>query len=359
MRIGILGTRGIPNHYGGFEELAEQLSVFLAKEGHEVYVYSSHNHPYQEQMFKGVNILHKKDPEGKMGTVGQFFYDLNCVVDARKRKFDVLLQLGYTSSSVWSFLMPSKAKLLTNMDGLEWKRAKYSNSVKVFLRRAEFWAARNSDVLIADAIGIQDYLLERFQIKASFIPYGAEIVSEFDKGLLEKYKAEGIYDLVVARMEPENNIESILKAYQGRSERLLMVGKTENQFAQDMQSQYASENIEWLGGVYVKEQLNALRHFSRFHFHGHSVGGTNPSLLEAMGCSARIVAHNNPFNREVLQENAYFFESHHDIIEILETPRDEVREASFISGNLERIRTTYNWEMVKRSYLDLMLEHAN
>jgi len=109
MKIAILGTRGIPNYYGGFEQFAEFFSVYLAEKGHEVYCYNSHNHSYQEKTFHGVHILHQRDPEYKYGTFGQFIYDYNCIIDARKRNFDIILQLGYTSNSIWFFLMPKKS----------------------------------------------------------------------------------------------------------------------------------------------------------------------------------------------------------------------------------------------------------
>ena len=106
MKIAILGTRGIPNFYGGFEQFAEFFSVYLAEKKHEVYVYNSHNHPYQEKTFNGVNIIHKYDPEYKIGTAGQFIYDLNCILDIRKRNFDIVLQLGYTRSYLWMIFTP-------------------------------------------------------------------------------------------------------------------------------------------------------------------------------------------------------------------------------------------------------------
>ena len=125
MKIAILGTRGIPNHHGGFEQFAEYFSVYLAQKDFDVLVYNSHDHPYKEKTVSRGYIIHKYDPESKIGTAGQFIYDFNCILDARKRNFDLILQLGYTSSSVWGWLLPSQAFILTNMDGLEWKRSKY------------------------------------------------------------------------------------------------------------------------------------------------------------------------------------------------------------------------------------------
>ncbi|HJU45869.1 MAG TPA: DUF1972 domain-containing protein, partial [Chitinophagaceae bacterium] len=158
LRIGILGTRGIPNHYGGFECFAEHLSQGLVQKGHEVFVYNSHNHPNQQRVWNGVNIIHCYDPEYLLGTAGQFIYDLNCILDARKRAFDILLFLGYTSSSIWGILYPGKAKIVYNMDGLEWTRTKYSKPVQRFLRYAEKLAVKYSHYFVADSTYIQDYL---------------------------------------------------------------------------------------------------------------------------------------------------------------------------------------------------------
>ena len=154
-RIAILGTRGIPNHYGGFEQLTEHLAPGLVKAGHEVTVYNSHNHPYQGKEWQGVEIRHCYDPEYWMGSAGQFIYDLNCLIDARKRNFDVILQLGYTSSSIWGLLFPRSAMIIYNLDGLEWQRTKYSKLTRRFLLYAEKLAVKFSDFCIADSPVIQ------------------------------------------------------------------------------------------------------------------------------------------------------------------------------------------------------------
>ena len=125
MNIGILGTRGIPNHYGGFEQFAQYLAKGLVAKGHIVFVYNSNSHPYQESTWNGIHIIHCNDPENSIGTVGQFIYDYNCLQDARKRNFDILLQLGYTSSSIWYRFWPKKAITIVNMDGLEWRKRCY------------------------------------------------------------------------------------------------------------------------------------------------------------------------------------------------------------------------------------------
>src|SRR5215212_8082206 len=118
LKIAILGTRGIPNNYGGFEQIAGYLSKGLVEKGHDVTVYNSHRHPYKNNSWNGVQITRCYDPEFLAGTAGQFVYDLNCILDTRKKKFDIILMLGYTSSSVWNKLYAKNAVVITNMDGL-------------------------------------------------------------------------------------------------------------------------------------------------------------------------------------------------------------------------------------------------
>ena len=196
---------------GGFEQLAEHLSLGLINKGHEVFVYNSSKHPYKEKQWNGVNIIHCSDPEKTLGTFGQFIYDFNCILDSRKRMFDSILNLGYTSSSVWMRLFSKKVKVLTNMDGMEWKRSKYSNKVKFFLKHAERWAVKRSNVLVADSIAIQKYLNEKYKVNSEFIAYGAEIFDRPDETVLNQFDIKPLgYNMLIARMEPENNLEKII-----------------------------------------------------------------------------------------------------------------------------------------------------
>lgn len=355
MKIGILGTRGIPNHYGGFEQFAEQLSVDLVKMGHEVWVYNSASHPYQETDFQGVNLIHCGDPEGWIGTAGQFIYDFNCILDSRKRPFEILLVLGYTSSSIWSWLYNSAYKVITNMDGLEWKRTKYSPTVQFFLKHAEKWAVQYSHALVADSKAIQVYLKERYQAASTFIPYGAKAVERFDPGILSEFNLQPFkYSLLIARMEPENNISIILEGYEQSqtNEPLLVIGNSNTGFGKKLQNQFRnSSKLKWLGPVYNMEKLNSLRHYGRFYFHGHSVGGTNPSLLEAMASQSFIIAHDNPFNKAVLENNALYFQRAGQLSEVINSlMADNNLRQSFISGNLRAIELQYQRKSISRQY---------
>lgn len=360
MTIGIIGIRGVPNFHGGFEQFAEFLSEYIAKEGHDIYVYNSHNHPYQESVWKGVNIIHKYDPEYKIGTVGQFIYDFNCILDSRKRNFDIILQLGYTSSSIWHKLLPKKSIIVTNMDGLEWKRTKYSNMVQKFLKMAERWAVLNSDHLVADSIGIQSYLQEKYNKSSTYIAYGAEPFINDDSTVLKEYNVEKYnYNLLIARMEPENNIEVILDGVveSRKKQKILVIGKNDtNNFGKGLTEKYKNDShIIFLGGVYNQNHLNHLRYFSNLYFHGHSVGGTNPSLLEAMASKALILAHNNIFNKTIIQEDGFYFSDKNDVKNLLETicKKDHILK---IEANYNKVENNFSKEKINKQYLSLFEE---
>lgn len=356
MKIAILGTRGVPNYYGGFEQFAEFFSVFLADMGHEVYVYNSHNHPFQEKLYKGVNILHQYDPEFKIGTAGQFIYDLNCILDSRKRNFDIILQLGYTSSSVWYFLLPKKSIIITNMDGLEWKRTKYSKPVQKVLKFAEKLAVKSSDHLIADSLGIQQYLKEKYQKNSEYIPYGATVFDSPDESILANYNVEKYcFNMILARLEPENNIETILDGVAQHSDKspILVIGNHQTKFGNYLKTKFKDySHIRFVGALYNMVHLDNLRFFSNIYFHGHSVGGTNPSLLEAMASRALIVAHKNVFNSTILKGNAYYFSDSDEVKKLLSKIKKN-DNLQLIQNNFEAITSEYNWDTINGAYLQL------
>jgi glycosyltransferase involved in cell wall biosynthesis len=358
MKIAILGTRGIPNHYGGFEQFAENLSLGLVQKGHQVTVYNSHNHCYKESSWNGVDIVHCYDPEYLLGTAGQFIYDLNCILDCRKKRFDVILELGYTSSSVWlgRFLNKSKFVVSTNMDGHEWKRSKYSKTVKRFLKYAEKLAVKNSGYLIADSVPIKMYLQGRYNAEATYIPYGAVIFDEPDVSVVEQYElTPHNYDMLVARLESENSVEVILHgvAQSTCGRPFLVVGNCHTKYGLYLQDKFARyKNIRFLNGIYDINVLNNLRYYSSIYFHGHTVGGTNPSLLEAMASSALICAHDNVYNASILRDNAHYFRSAEKVREILDTVhRHHPESKKKIGNNLNTIATTYTWDKIINQYI--------
>lgn len=354
MKIGIIGTRGIPNEYGGFEQLAEKLSVGLVKNGHEVIVYNSHRHSYQQKDFHGVKIVHCFDAEHLVGTAGQFIYDFNCVMDARKQDFDVLLFLGYTSSSVWGKLYPKNTVVISNMDGFEWKRQKYSKPVRRFLRYAEKLAVRYSHFFIADSIAMHTYLENKYNKHSEYIAYGAEIIQSAKEELLTSYDlCKKNYFMLMARMEPENNIEMILDGFHqsGSDKKFVVVGNMNNRFGKHIIKKFGNDQrIVFAGAIYDNELTHTLKSNCPLYFHGHTVGGTNPSLIEAMASRVLIAAHDNLFNRAVLNENGYYFSSSGDVKSIIDGFHPAVKEEVMTQKNFEKIQTAYNWPLIIEQY---------
>ncbi len=359
MKIAILGTRGVPNYYGGFEQFAEFFSVYLVEKGHEVFVYNSHNHPFQEKTFQGVNIIHQNDPEHKLGTFGQFIYDYNCIIDSRKRDFDIILQLGYTSNSIWCFLLPKKPIIITNMDGLEWKRSKYSKPVQQFLKFAERLAVISSDYLISDSLGIKDFITKQYNKDSTYIAYGAHQFNDPNEAILADFNLEkNQFNMIMARFEPENNLDMVLEgvALHENKTPILVIGKHETKYGNYLKNKYKNhQNIRFIGGIYNLDHLNNLRYFSNLYFHGHSVGGTNPSLLEAMASKALIVAHNNHFNKAILKENGHYFSNPQEVKNILDTIK-KIDNLQLVQNNFEAIENEFNWDKINGEYLQLFEE---
>lgn len=363
MKVAILGTRGVPNHYGGFEQFAGYLSTGLVERGHEVFVYNSHNHCYQKSEWNKVHIVHCYDPEYKLGSAGQFIYDLNCILDARKRNYDIILMLGYTSSSIWGQFYPKQSTLLFNMDGMEWKRSKYSRPVQKFLFYAEKLAIKFSDFVIADSMIIQSYLEKKYAIDTKYIPYGAKVLTSEDESFLEKHHLSKYgYYLSIGRLVCENNLEMILDGYsKSQSEKkFLVIGDPSNKFGKSLISKYSNDpRIVFTGAIYNEEEIHTLKLYCQLYFHGHSVGGTNPCLLEAMASQSLIAAHDNDFNRSILKDNAFYFSNPAEVQALIEETTRNCQTTSMIKNNLQKIVDQYSWETIVDQYEHFMLECYN
>jgi len=357
MKIAILGTRGIPNHYGGFEQFAEYLSVGLVRRGHDVTVYNSHSHLYQENEYEGVKIKHIYDPENRIGTAGQFIYDFLSILDTRKENYDIILQLGYASSSLFFGLHSKNSIVITNMDGLEWRRTKYSKKVQKFIQWAEILAVKKSDFMISDSIGIQNYINAKYNKKTVYIPYGSYVIENYDANTCLEYNLEKYnYDMLIARLEPENSIEIILDGVANSKARrkFLVIGNYKTKYGKYLKNKFKSHlNIIFIGGIYNQSKLNDLRKFSNLYFHGHTVGGTNPSLLEAMGSQSLICANNNEFNSAILGQDAFYFKNKEDVANILNINKKNYEV--FIENNIRKIKNIYEWDNIIDQYEKFLL----
>ena len=247
------------------------------------------------------------------------------------------------------------------MDGLEWKRTKYSKWVQRFLMFAEKLAVKSSHLLVADSTYIQSYIHQKYTVLPHFIAYGAVLFNDPDRSYLDSFNVQAYsYNMIVARMEPENNIEMILDGIHLSESEIpfFVVGNSQNKFGAYLKEKFKNDKrIVFVGPIYDSTVLNNLRHFSAVYFHGHSVGGTNPSLLEAMGCKCFVVAHDNEFNRSVLGNDSFYFSRADEIGLILNSCQRLSHETlSMIDNNFIKIRERYSWEKIIDQYEQLMLD---
>lgn len=357
MRMAILGARGIPARYGGFETFAEQLAVRLVERGHEVTVFCEKGEGGLEE-YKGVRL--RQVAARKLGPLSTIVYDAVCLWKARA-SFDVVYMLGYGSSAFCWVPRLWGAQVWINMDGLEWARAKWGWVARWYFRVAETIAMWTPIRIIADAAAIQENLQSRHRRvpPCDVIPYGCEIVNGADAEELKSFGvAPGAYYLVVCRFEPENHVREIIEGFLASDTRarLVLVGdyKRKSAYVESLR-RYKGDRLAFTGPVYESARIQALRYFCRGYLHGHSVGGTNPSLLEAMGCGNAVIANDNPFNREVLGEAGLFFSTPEDVAGCI--GRVDSKAADIVEMRtkvVERVREFYTWDRITEHYCELM-----
>lgn len=362
IKLAILGTRGIPARYGGFETFAEELTCRLVSKGVDVTVYCEANDLPHPSSYRGVKLKYFSAEE--CGSFTTILFDLRCLWHARKG-YDVIYMLGYGATPFCLIPRLWRRRVWLNVDGIEWARAKWSKIGKSYFKLMEWFSTWVPNRVIADAEGIKTHLESRHRYlpPCSVIAYGAPIVEHaLDINLLREWDltSKGYY-LVVSRIEPENHVREIIEGYKAsRSDiPLIIVGnhKSGTAYANGLLP-LADERVRFIGGIYDKEKLQALRWHSLAYFHGHSVGGTNPSLLEALGCGNLVLAHDNVFNREVTGEVGFYFKSPDNIPALLDRVEklSEAERALLAGESRMRIREKYDWDKIADKYLKLLQE---
>lgn len=355
----ILGIRGLPAQYGGFETFAENLSLYLVERGWVVTVYCQEKGvgPIYQTEWKGVKRIHV--PVKNTGALGTIIFDWKSITHSLLNG-GVFLTLGYNTALFNLWLRLKGKKNLINMDGIEWRRDKWAWYEKIWLylnERAGCLIARH---LIADHPEIKNHLATRIDAKKiTMIPYGARLVDDADVALLRKYSLEvGNYVLLIARPVPENSILEIIQAFSDhvRHKTLVVLGKydSENTYHSEIIGA-ASDEVNFLGAVYDHETLDALRFYSCLYVHGHTVGGTNPSLIEALGAGQPVLAHDNKFNRWVAGSGAVYFKDKNDCIKkINNLLADENALRTMSDFSRHRFNENFTWGAILKQYENLL-----
>lgn len=344
-RVAITGSRGLPNRYGGYEELVDHLARGLAARGWRVDVATSSTHPVREWSHPGVRRRVHRDPEPWMGSAGQFIYDLLSLRDAARQRPDVHLTLGTTSSAPWLKIkgLRGSAPLAVHLDGLEWMRGKYSPAVQRYLKWAERTAAEAADLLVADHPEMARYAA-RYAKPCAEIAYGVDDPAPADLKILSRFGLQpGDYALIIARLVPENHVRLAAEALSPHCP-VVVVGPTNNPEGRAL---VGLGNVQLLGAQFDAEVLNALRAGCGLYVHGHSAGGTNPGLLQAMAAGCAIAAHENAFNRGILGESAAYFTATnaHEDLAAAWTGRN-----SLVRDHRARLEQGFRWPAVIEAY---------
>ena len=355
-----MGTRGVPASYGGFETAVEEIGKRLAARGYDVTVYC--RNPGQTLTeYEGMHLVNLPAVRHRMAETLSHT-SLSTVRAITKDRPDVALVLNAGNAPLLKPLKAAGIPVAIHLDGLESKREKWRGAGARYYRWAEKVAVKQGDEVIADAQSIADHVLASYGRTCAVIPYGAEVINPGSDRLSELDVVRRDFHAIVARLEPENHVLEAVHGYllSDETRPLLVVGSAPySQWYIDKVREVAEENprVRFLGGIYDQELLDQVYANCRVYIHGHSVGGTNPSLLRAMGAGAPVAAFDCEFNREVTDGSAFFWSDATSLATIL----DEVAEGEvdselqeFSAAGRDRVARDYQWDAVADDYEALL-----
>lgn len=358
-RIRILGTRGIPAAHGGFETFAERLALYLTERGWHVIVYCQVDAagPVFVDTWNGIERVNI--PIQQSGPKGTVVFDWLVTLHAAKYR-DLCLTLGYNTAIFCTLLRLKAVSNVINMDGIEWSRAKWGAAAKAWFWFNDWVGCWVGNHLVADHPKIALHLKTRVsERKITTIPYGADAITSASSTIIEKFGLTSkSYLTVVARAEPENSLLEIVEGFseKPRGIHLAILGNYDekNSYHRAVRGAAGAE-VRFLGAIYDKVILNALRFHCLAYVHGHQVGGTNPSLVEALGAGNAVVAHDNRFNRWVAGEGGLYFDGAAGFAQRLDellADRELVRTLSLQSR--KRFDDVFTWPLVLEQYERLL-----
>jgi glycosyltransferase involved in cell wall biosynthesis len=356
-RVAIIGTAGVPARYGGFETLAEYLVKNLSSK-YDITVYcSAKNYEKKLNSYNGANLKYININANGFQSI---FYDIVSIFDSLKYA-DTLLILGISGCIILPllkyFALKNNKKIIVNIDGIEWKRKKWGIFAKYFLKLSEKMTVKYADVVVSDNLVIKNYIKSKYNIDSMLITYGGDHVKKeaIDHNLITEYPfLKEKYAFKVARIEPENNIHLILEAFSEFKElNLVLVGNWDkSRYGQELRKKYHSfSNIFLLDPIYDQKILNAIRSNCFVYIHGHSAGGTNPSLVEAMYLGLPIIAYGVEYNKVTTQYKALYFMNKNELLKLINEIISNIDLLANIGQTMQEIAIReYTWENVAKEY---------
>lgn len=358
-KLRILGIRGIPAAHGGFETFAEYLALYLAGRGWDVTVYCQEDGqgPQFEDVWQGIRRV--RIPVSKIGPKGTIVFDWRATLHAACSR-DLCLTLGYNTAVFCALLRVRGVPNLINMDGIEWARAKWGAVAKTWFWLNDWAGCWLGNHLVADHPQIKAHLQTRVAAsKITAIPYGAdEIMNALEAPVRALGLEPGRYLTLIARAEPENSILEVVQGFAAkpRGFRLVVLGNYQEGDAYHRAVKAAAgPEVSFVGAIYDKAVVQALRFHSAAYVHGHQVGGTNPSLVEALGAGNPVIAHENRFNRWVAGEGAMYFDCADGFAGCLtQALANPAVLAAMAAHSRQRFQTAFTWPDVLAQYEQLL-----
>lgn len=357
-KLAILGIVGVPANYGGFETLVDNLLDLLPKFFDVTVFCESKTYPEKLESYKGAKLVYiNKKANGAQSII----YDSVCLLKSYKSQ-DFILLLGVSGAIMVPLLRPfTSAKIVTHIDGLEWKRDKWGWFAKKFLKFSERLAVTFSHGIISDNKHIQDYVHKEYGKSSFLIAYGANHVSHVAREpYLKKFSfLSSPYIFTVCRIEPENNVEMQLRAFKECDIGMpyVVVGNwNANEYGLKLYHDYSTvDNIILYNPIYETDELNVLRSNCFFYLHGHSAGGTNPSLVEAMYLGLPVIAYGVNYNRETTFGRAQYFNNFEEL-KILLIKIHELDRASMMNDLSKLAKKNYSWKAITKEYVKMFAD---
>ncbi|MBS0028557.1 DUF1972 domain-containing protein [Chitinophaga sp. 22321] len=349
-KVAIIGTVGIPAGYGGFETLVHHLVQHLDNEFDFTVYCSAPAYKDKPARFGRTKLEYIRLNANGAQSIP---YDIVSMTSAVFSGHDILLVLGVSGALFLPFIrLFTNKKLIVHIDGLEWRRNKWNTFAKKFLKFSEYIGVKFGHKIIADNSEIRTYIEQEYQKDSCLIEYGADHIIQ------NLYPQKGSYAFSVCRIEPENNIHVILEAFSQSGQPIKFVGNWEKSaYGKALREKYSAfDNIELLAPIYDQEKLDLLRSNCKVYIHGHSAGGTNPSLVEAMYLGLPIFAFDVPYNRATTEDKCLYFEDAAALTKLLKEKSEGGSQVlNAIGCDMKEIaKRRYEWSIISESYRSVL-----